>query len=272
MGEVFCSHYVQVSLWVREMGEDFCLHYVQVGLGARKMGEVFCSHYVQVSLWVREMGEVFCSHYVQVSQRNGRSFLFTLCPGESAGQRNGRSFLFTLCPGESVGQRNGRSFLFTLYPGEYNWGSYEREIYRGSNMSAPVLLNLLNHLVVYRFYCMTLYHMCGSRNFRRGGGGGGGGGSRSVWQKKKLWQRFFFFFLVLSLFYRSQMVNFKKMKEIYHFSRFQRGSNIFQWGSNFFQGGGSNCPYNLWFSRGVLTPCPPLWIRTCITPRCSIMW
>ena len=35
------------------------------------------------------------------------------------------------------------------------------------------------------------------------------------------------------------MVNFK---EIYHFSRFQRGSNIFQGGggSNFFQGG-SNC-------------------------------
>ena len=47
-----------------------------------------------------------------------------------------------------------------------------------------------------------------------------------------------FFFLVLSLFYSSQMFNFK---EIYHFSRFQRGSNIFQWGSNFFQGGGSNC-------------------------------
>ena len=45
---------------------------------------------------------------------------------------------------------------------------------------------------------------------------------------------FFFFFLVLSLFYRSQIVNFK---EIYHFSRFQRGSNIFQGGSNFFQGG-----------------------------------
>ena len=33
------------------------------------------------------------------------------------------------------------------------------------------------------------------------------------------------------------MVNFK---EIYHFSRYQRGSNIFQGGSNFFQGG-SNC-------------------------------
>ena len=48
-------------------------------------------------------------------------------------------------------------------------------------------------------------------------------------------------FLVLILFYRSQMVNFK---EIYHFSRFQRGFNIFQGGggSNFFQGGGgSNC-------------------------------
>ena len=48
---------------------------------------------------------------------------------------------------------------------------------------------------------------------------------------------FFFFFLVLSLFYRTQMVNFK---EIYLFSRFQRGFNIFQGvgGSNFFQGGG----------------------------------
>ena len=45
---------------------------------------------------------------------------------------------------------------------------------------------------------------------------------------------FFFFFFVLSLFYRSQLVNFK---EIYHFSRFQRGSNIFQ-GSPTFPGGG----------------------------------
>ena len=52
--------------------------------------------------------------------------------------------------------------------------------------------------------------------------------------------------LVLSLFYRSQMVNFK---EIYNFSRFQRGSNM---GSNFFQGGGGvqllipyRNPYNL---------------------------
>ena len=59
--------------------------------------------------------------------------------------------------------------------------------------------------------------------------------------------RFLLFFLVLSFFYRSQMVNFK---EIYHFSRFQRGSNIFQ------GGGGVQLlipyrnPYNLWFSRG----------------------
>ena len=52
------------------------------------------------------------------------------------------------------------------------------------------------------------------------------------------------FFLVLSLFYRSQMVNFK---EIYHFLRFQRGFN-------FFQGGGSNFFFR---GGGVQTPCPP---------------
>ena len=49
---------------------------------------------------------------------------------------------------------------------------------------------------------------------------------------------FFFFFLVLSLFDGSQMVNFK---EIYHFSRSQRGSNIFQGVQLFPGGGGSNC-------------------------------
>ena len=63
------------------------------------------------------------------------------------------------------------------------------------------------------------------------------------------------FFLVLSLFYWSQMVNFE---ENYHFSRFQRGSNISQGGSNFFQGVQLLIPYrnlyNLWFSSGVLTP------------------
>ena len=68
------------------------------------------------------------------------------------------------------------------------------------------------------------------QEFSSGGGGGGGGGGPG--------QSDIFFFLVLSLFYRSQTVNFK---EIYHISRFQRGSNIFQGGgggSNFFQGGG----------------------------------
>ena len=46
-------------------------------------------------------------------------------------------------------------------------------------------------------------------------------------------------FLVLSLFDRSQMVNFK---EIYHCSRFQRGSNIFQGGPTFSRGGGALSP------------------------------
>ena len=50
------------------------------------------------------------------------------------------------------------------------------------------------------------------------------------------------------------MVNFK---ENYHFSRFQGGPT-------FSRGGGGvqllipyRNPYNLWFSRGVRTPCPP---------------
>ena len=106
--------------------------------------------------------------------------------------------------------------------------------------------------------------MRGSRNFRhRRGGGGGGGGSTSIWQKK-LWQRFFFFFcsffLVLRLFNRSQMVNFK---EKYHFSRFRRGYKFF-WGGGvptFSRGRGPllipyRNPYNLSFSMGCPDPCP----------------
>ena len=93
---------------------------------------------------------------------------------------------------------------------------------------------------------------------------GGGGPGQS--NKKSSDNVFFcFFFLVLSLFYRSQMVNFK---EIYHFSRFQRGSNIFQGGGGAgptFSRGGSNCLFPIEahitceFSRrgGVRTPCPP---------------
>ena len=73
---------------------------------------------------------------------------------------------------------------------------------------------------------------------------GGGGGERgfqvkvSLTKKKKTLTRLFifFYFLVLILFYRSQMVNFK---DIYHFSRFQRGSNIFQ------GGGGGPIAYSL---------------------------
>ena len=70
-----------------------------------------------------------------------------------------------------------------------------------------------------------------SRNFRQGRGGGGGGPGQS--DKKSSDIFFCCFFLVLSLFYRSQMVNFK---ENYHFS-FQRGSYIFQGGG----GEGSIC-------------------------------
>ena len=64
-------------------------------------------------------------------------------------------------------------------------------------------------------------------------------------------------FLVLSLFYRSQMVNFK---EIYRFSRLQMGSNLFQV-VQLFQGV-SNCLFPIEthlicdFPEGVRTPCP----------------
>ena len=109
-------------------------------------------------------------------------------------------------------------------------------------------------------------------------GGGGGGCLRQ--SDKKLWQRcfwvcvfFFAFFLVLSLLYRSQMVNFK---EKYHFSRFRRVFPNFSsgrgGGGQLFPGGGGGVqlhipyrnPYNLWFSRGGggSGPPVPLWIRT----------
>ena len=75
--------------------------------------------------------------------------------------------------------------------------------------------------------------MRGSRNFRHGGGGGGGGVHVNLTKKTKNSDSVvclfltFAFFLVLGLFYRSQMVNFK---EKYHFSRFRRGSKFFQGG------------------------------------------
>ena len=53
------------------------------------------------------------------------------------------------------------------------------------------------------------------------------------------------------------MVNFK---EINHFSRFQRGSNIFQGGPTFSRGGGSNClfPIDVIFQGGPDPLSPPL--------------
>ena len=78
--------------------------------------------------------------------------------------------------------------------------------------------------------------MRGSRNSRQGGGGRGGCPGQSDYKADNL------FILVLSLFYRRQMVNFK---ENYQFSRFLRGSNIFRGGGGIQLfpggGGGSNC-------------------------------
>ena len=69
----------------------------------------------------------------------------------------------------------------------------------------------------------SMVQMRGSRKFHQGGGG-----SRSALQKSSDND-----FLVLSLLYRSQMVNFE---EIYRFSRLQMGSNFFQ-GVQLFPGG-----------------------------------
>ena len=77
--------------------------------------------------------------------------------------------------------------------------------------------------------------------FVRWGGGGGGPGQSD----KKSSDNFFF---VLSLFYRSQMVNFK---ENYHFSRFQGGPTFSRGGGGGGGGGGVKLlipyrnPYNL---------------------------
>ena len=118
----------------------------------------------------------------------------------------------------------------------------------------------------FPIWCLR-YACADPGNFVRGGGGGGGPGQSD----QKSSDKTLFFFLVLSLFYRSQMVNFK---EIYHFSRFQRGSNIFQGGGVqlFPGGGGSNYLFPIEthiscdFPGGGSGPLSPLWIRTC---RCG---
>ena len=101
--------------------------------------------------------------------------------------------------------------------------------------------------------------MRGSRNFRQGAGGGGG---VQVSLTKKALTTFFFFSPQLIL--QKSMVNFK---EIYHFSRFQRGP-IFSRGGGvqlFPGGGGSNSLFPIEthitcdFSRGGSgPPVPPL--------------
>ena len=77
--------------------------------------------------------------------------------------------------------------------------------------------------------------MRGSRNFRHGEGVHVNLTKKTLTALFVFFCFFFAFFLVLGLFYRSQMVNFK---ERYHFSRFRRGSK-------FFQGGGGAIAYSL---------------------------
>ena len=90
--------------------------------------------------------------------------------------------------------------------------------------------------------------------------GVGGGGSRSIWQKKAL----------TTVFFSPQLILLKSnglFRRNYHFSRFQRGSNIFQGegGPSFSRGGGSNCLFpiethitcDFLGGGGVRTPCPP---------------
>ena len=92
---------------------------------------------------------------------------------------------------------------------------------------------------VYQRLASMVQHGTDARIQEFSSGGGGGPGQPD---KKALTT----IFLVLSLFYRSQMVNFK---EIYRFSRLQMGSNFFQ-GVQLFPGGVQllfpyRNPYNL---------------------------
>ena len=99
-------------------------------------------------------------------------------------------------------------------------------------------------------------------NFVRGGGGGGGPGQSD---KRALTS----FFFVLSFFLQQSNGQFQRNLSFFRVTdgvqHFPGGSNYFQWGGG---GGGVQLlisyrnPYNLWFSRGVRTPFPPLWIRT----------
>ena len=78
--------------------------------------------------------------------------------------------------------------------------------------------------------------MRGSWNFPPGGGGGGVHVNLTKKALTALFVVLFAFFIVLGLFYRSQMVNFK---EKYHFSRFRSGSE-------FSRGGGGPIAFSLY--------------------------
>ena len=103
--------------------------------------------------------------------------------------------------------------------------------------SANIVLDILLHTLP----C----HLKRIQEFSSGGGGGGGRGSRSLLQKSSD-NVFIFLFLVLSLFYRSQMVNFKEIYGSRGGPTFSRGGPTFSKG-----GGGSQLlipygnPYNL---------------------------
>ena len=87
--------------------------------------------------------------------------------------------------------------------------------------------------------------MRGSRNFGQaaGGGGGGGGGVEARRPENSLDN----VFLVINLFYSLQSGSNGFITEG------RRGVQLFPGG-----GGVQRNPYNLWFSRGVRTPYPPL--------------
>ena len=95
---------------------------------------------------------------------------------------------------------------------------------------------MFNHISVAIYSiinCLIVFIHARIQEYSSGGGGPGQS------HKKALTT----FFLDLSLFYRSQMVNFK---ENYHFSRFQRGFNIFQGGGpTYSRGGGGLIAYSL---------------------------
>ena len=82
-------------------------------------------------------------------------------------------------------------------------------------------------------YKVRMHITCADPGIFVRGGGGGGGRVQVNLTKKALTTCFFFF--VLSLFFRSQMVNFK---ENYHFSRFQGGPTFSRGGG----GGGGGVP------------------------------